>query len=164
MSKGKRIRPIKELPLKIGRSRLSNISRLFAFRKSSTASDCSKGNSPTKIFDPSKGLIGIRLKKANPKLIIKNRWINSKVIIGSWMGTILRRIPTRTAQMMLLKGPERAINPWSLLGWRKLYGSIGTGLPQPKPRRKRATVPIGSKWANGFKVNLPSSFGVGSPR
>jgi hypothetical protein len=57
------------------------------------------------------------------------------------------------------------------LGLRRLKKLIGTGFAHPKimgeriiiSRNGRSTVPTGSIWARGFKVNLPAYFAVGSP-
>lgn len=38
-----------------------------------------------------------------------------------------------------------------------------TGLPQPKPRKRRARVPSGSRCARGSRVRRPWARGVGSP-
>lgn len=74
------------------------------------------------------------------------------------------------AKRKLLRGPAREVIIISRLGWRKLKGSMGTGLAQPivgipvKALNKgRRMVPIGSAWANGFKVKRPNDLGVGSP-
>jgi len=75
----------------------------------------------------------------------------------------LRNKERRKERRKLAKGPERAVKARSFLGFKKLKGFIGTGFPQPKPASKIQTVPMGSKWERGFRVNLPSSLAVGSP-
>lgn len=53
----------------------------------------------------------------------------------------------------------------------KFRGFTGTGFAQPKTGKFKINrvkgkriVPIGSMWAIGFKVNLPSLFAVSSPK
>ena len=40
---------------------------------------------------------------------------------------------------------------------------MGTGLAQPKPNRKIAMVPMGSRWRSGFSETRPWACAVGSP-
>lgn len=53
--------------------------------------------------------------------------------------------PKIVANRMLLKGPAREIRAVSFLGFLKLWGSKLTGLPQPKPKNKSISVPMGSR-------------------
>lgn len=76
-----------------------------------------------------------------------------------------------TARSRLLIGPDKETMISSRLGCLKLKGSMGTGLAQPMVgtplkalNRGSKSVPIGSMWAMGFKVNRPLDLEVGSPR
>lgn len=71
--------------------------------------------------------------------------------------------PRIVASRILLAGPAREIRAMSVLGFLKLWGSKLTGLPQPKPKNNSIRVPIGSRWARGFRVTLFCDRGVGSP-
>jgi len=75
----------------------------------------------------------------------------------------LRMIDRRLAKIRLLVGPARAIRAESRLGWRRLKGSKGTGLPQPKRKTRSIKVPIGSRCLRGLREILPSRLAVGSP-
>lgn len=75
----------------------------------------------------------------------------------------LRMIDKRLAKMRLLVGPARAIKAESRLGWRRLKGSKGTGLPQPKRKTRSIKVPTGSRCLRGLREILPSRLAVGSP-
>ena len=75
------------------------------------------------------------------------------------------------AIVRLAKGPARETIISSRRGWRKLKGSIGTGLAQPMVGmpvkmliRGKIIVPKGSRWALGLRVSRPRDRGVGSPR
>jgi len=67
------------------------------------------------------------------------------------------------ARKKLLAGPARAVRAISFWGSEKFAGFTGTGFPQPKPKRRRNSIPNGSVWARGSRVSLPERRGVGSP-
>lgn len=90
---------------------------------------------------------------------IKKDNIIRLLAIGGIFRTRLRMV----ARIRLLAGLAKEIKAESLLGFCRLYESTGTGLPQPNLVKRMAKVPKGSRWAIGFKVNLPFILGVGSP-
>ena len=96
-----------------------------------------------RIFSPSRGKTGTRLKIASEMFIMIMRGITpaSKLSATKKLETIDKIM----ARIMLLAGPARAINAVSLLGFLRLYGSNSTGLPQPKPTTKIRMVPSGSR-------------------
>ena len=57
----------------------------------------------------------------------------------------------RIAIIRLEKGPAKEIIAASFLGCLRLKGSKGTGLPQPKPTRRKRSVPRGSRWERGLR-------------
>lgn len=73
------------------------------------------------------------------------------------------KIPLIKANSRFEAGPANAIFIMSTLGFAKYLESTGTGFAQPKPTNKIISEPKGSRWAIGFKVNLPWCFAVGSP-
>lgn len=154
----------------------SRIRKNIPYRSSSYhCCACSSGNMPPTILNPSKGWIGIRLNTARTTFKVMSEWSmfntkKSSMPINGISAT-LSRIPSNTcsrialtvANRMLETGPATEISAASRLGLRRLYGSNGTGLPQPKRAMRIIIVPSGSRCANGFKVNRPMSRGVGSP-
>lgn len=122
----------------------------------------SVGRKPLRIFSPSRGKTGTRLKMAREIFII----IMSGIILAIRLPAPRKpaTIERRVARMMLLAGPASAIKAVSRLGFLKLYGSNSTGLPQPKPTIRIKRVPRGSRWARGSRVTRPLARGVGSPR
>jgi len=115
-----------------------------------------------KTLEPSNGGMGKRLN--NARLILRE--INPSRIMLTEVGTVARRRirASRKARMTLLAGPARAIRAVSFLGFLRLYGSKGAGLPQPnRPVIRMVSVPKGSKWAKGLRVRRPKARGVGSP-
>ena len=101
------------------------------------------------------------LKTANDIFI----WVN-KINIdvrGPIYPVIRIKIPLIKANSRFEAGPANAIFIMSTLGFAKYLESTGTGFAQPKPTNKIISEPKGSRWAIGFKVNLPWCFAVGSP-
>lgn len=76
----------------------------------------SRGRRPKRIFWPSRGPIGMRLKMAMPRLVMMRGM--SKRLNGE--GRILRRIAQATASKMLLVGPAIEMRAMSLLGFSRL--------------------------------------------
>lgn len=72
----------------------------------------------------------------------------------------------------MVSGPASATRAMSFLPSFRLNGSIGTGFAAPNitgepdnmRRRGSKTLMKGSICFLGFKVNLPASFAVGSPK
>ena len=67
------------------------------------------------------------------------------------------------ANIKFTNTPEILTRKVSLFTLEKLNALIGTGFAHPKPKNKKHNKPVVSKWAIGFKVNLPAFFAVGSP-
>ncbi len=160
---GQTIIPINGWLPKKGKSKNIRIIRPYWFRFSSHSIAVSLGRRPKRIFEPSKGGTGIRLKIAKPTeriMVVRSR-------VGR-IGTCItpgkrRRELKMPAKTRLLAGPAKEIKAVSRRGSLRLKGSMGTGLPQPIWKIKRAKVPIGSRWAIGFKVSRSLTRGVGSP-
>lgn len=68
------------------------------------------------------------------------------------------------ARMRLLRGPAKEMIAMSRRGCWRLEIMVSTGLPQPKPKKRRAREPRGSRWARGLRVRRPLERGLGSPR
>ena len=79
-------------------------------------------------------------------------------------GTNLNNKPNIRAKKKFVIGPASDTVKLSHLGLVKLRELIITGLPQPKPAKRRKIVPKRSKWSIGLRLSLPMSFGVGSPK
>jgi hypothetical protein len=73
------------------------------------------------------------------------------------------RMERKMASIRLDPGPAQEIKAVSRRGLRRLKGSMGTGFPQPKRKKRSIKVPIGSRWAKGLRVNRPLNRAVGSP-
>ncbi len=67
------------------------------------------------------------------------------------------------AIIRLETGPAAEIRAEPVLGFLRLYGLKGTGLPQPIPINSKARVPKTSKCEIGLSVSLPSDLAVLSP-
>jgi len=117
--------------------------------------------SPEKICDPSRGGMGIILNIASIMLI----WVNKYSIRMRDPPTICARIivPPTNANNRFAAGPAKATFIISVLGFFRYRASTGTGFAYPKPIIRIINDPIGSRCANGFNVNLPDCFAVGSP-
>lgn len=128
------------------------------------------GKKWSKIFDPSSGGIGIRLKKASAKFICMKRKRRRKKRLSE-----KRKSSTPFPKKFLIKnadkmptakfeaGPADATIAISLNGFLKLKGFTGTGLAHPNLAINSIIVPMGSRWLNGFIVSLPEMRGVESP-
>ena len=82
---------------------------------------------PKRIFCPSNGPTGIRLKTARATLVVTR----GKTKMENWWGTSLIKKAPRIAKRILLIGPATEMMAASRLGLARLYGSKGVGLPQP---------------------------------
>lgn len=130
------------------------------------------GTNVNRMWEPSSGGIGKRLKTASRRFInttapkAKNKdWL-------AWMAGIKRIInPKTTASKMFEAGPARATFKSAYFPL-KLKGFIGTGFAPPIIKlvgriiikSGKITVKKGSIWGIGFKVSRPIFFAVGSPR
>jgi len=56
-----------------------------------------------------------------------------------------RRRARIRARRMLLRGPAKEMMAISRRGWLRLEVMVSTGLPQPKPKKRRAREPRGSR-------------------
>lgn len=74
-----------------------------------------------------------------------------------------RRRLRRRVRRMLLRGPAKEMMAMSRRGRLRLEAMVSTGLPQPKPKKRRAREPRGSRWAKGLRVRRPLERGLGSP-
>jgi hypothetical protein len=119
------------------------------------------GKNPKTILLPSRGPSGIKLKNPNIKLYKIKKYKNTENT--SPMGKILKIKANSTANNKFDTGPAKDIKAASLFGFFRLKGLKGTGLPHPNPINTRSNVPIGSKWAFGFRVKRPMSLAVLSP-
>lgn len=148
----------------IGRIKRIKIIGPYCLKISSHSRASSLGKSPKRIVPPSKGGTGKRLKSASTifKVIMALK-IGKRVNKIGDIGIILKSKESKIPRIMFDPGPAREIKAASLLGFFKLKGSIGTGLPQPKRKINKAKVPKGSRWARGFKVRRSLILGVGSP-
>ena len=106
---------IKEDPPKLGKINKNKIIVPNLLKKVSTSYAYFLGNIPTKIFPPSKGWIGIRLKIANETLSITN---GTATIVKA--GKTLAMIDTINAIIKFDAGPAREIIAESFLGFFRL--------------------------------------------
>jgi len=120
----------------------------------------SAGNSPRRIFSPSSGYTGTRLKTARLTLSISS---GIRIALKAIKGVNLISNEMMSASARLLSGPASEMMAPSRRLSRKLNGSKGTGFPQPKPTNRIASVPSGSRCARGLSVRRPRDRGVGSP-
>ncbi len=145
-----------DLPANKGRIKKSNRNIPYLFKKPSMSRARPGETSPINIFPPSNGWIGTRLKTARLTFrTIKGTRSGEAVSLKSNEKTLARRI--------FEIGPATEMRAASLRGFSRLYGSNCTGFPQPKLATMSMSVPMGSRWASGFRVSLPCSLGVGSP-
>jgi len=128
------------------------------------------GNNENKIWEPSKGGIGIKLN--NPRTILYKTTIAAMVKkLSGREGMNLIINPKIKARVKLDKGPANETFKSPHLLSLKFMGLIGTGLAHPimgipennKSMGKRIE-PTKSRWTKGFKDNLPSSLAVESPK
>jgi hypothetical protein len=134
------------------------------------------GRRSAKILDPSRGGIGIRLnmasKRFNLPIIIKSDIKKNTVSLGAKFANNLTIKLARIAKITLDKGPAKETKAKSFLPSLRLKTSTGTGLAAPiiigepviRRRRGRAILIMGSICFWGFRVNLPISRAVGSPK
>ena len=131
------------------------------------------GNKLNKIFDPSSGGIGTRLKIASSTFMstaTNKSW--TKESERDSTGASLITIDNTRATAIFEAGPAIATSNSPHLLFRRLYGLYGTGFAQPKMSppgrianiRGRITEPKGSKCFSGFSVRRPSYFAVVSPK
>lgn len=115
--------------------------------------------------------MGKRLKKQSKKLAIAIIWKGKKRL--EVLGKNLEKREKKNPIRKLLRGPAKETFRIPFRGFLKKKGLTGTGFAQPikgplprvaiKRKNGTKTVPIGSMWAKGLRVNLPSIFAVGSP-
>lgn len=133
------------------------------------------GRTENKIFEPSSGGTGIRLKIAKRRFI-KTIITKNGPIAGrkeKFKNLITR--PKIIAKKMLAAGPDNATKAGPHFLFFKLSGLKGTGLAQPmiivgapksagKARSSGKIIePNGSKCGKGFRVNRPAASAVLSP-
>lgn len=122
------------------------------------------GRNTLYILLPSRGGKGKRLKSPRPIFIVT---IDNNVIVSrsklSVAFSSLSKIPATKAMRKLERGPDKATRRLSVLGFFKLYGLTGTGLPHPKFVKSIIRKPKTSKCAIGLSVSRPLYFAVGSP-
>ncbi|MCX7943785.1 MAG: hypothetical protein N2746_04685 [Deltaproteobacteria bacterium] len=151
------------------------------FSKNSMIYILFSGKIPYKILLPSRGGIGMRLKRNNPIFTCITLIINRKralktyeSLLGIITSNILPKSIISVAKMRLLRGPANAVYiiPFLIDIFRlKNKGLKGTGFAHPKNGIPEKTIPIigmitvprRSIWANGFNVSLPSLYAVSSP-
>ena len=130
------------------------------------------GNRLNKIFDPSSGGIGTRLKIARNRLIkIAVIAIFINVFVNPKPTPILMKIDIKIAIKIFESGPAIATNNSPHRWFRKLYGLYGTGFAQPTTKPDpditkmagRIIEPNGSKCLIGLIVNRPAYLAVTSP-
>lgn len=131
------------------------------------------GNNAKRIFEPSSGGIGIKLKIAKTiliKIIISIKIKNGLLIIPKNIVNFKIKLKIIAIER-LLNGPANPISPLSLFGFFKFKGLNGTGFAQPnkigllaiKSKNGNKNEPKKSKCFKGFKVSRPAFFAVGSP-
>lgn len=124
--------------------------------------------------------MGTKLKTAKVKFIqtIKENIAFKFKKRLEFEGRILIKKEKRRAKRKLAKGPAKATLAESFLGFLKLEGSIGTGFAQPKTipsfvgernlsnnkNPGKIIEPKRSKCFKGFKLNLPETSAVRSPK
>ena len=119
------------------------------------------GNKANNTFEPSRGLTGIRLKRAKYMFMAAN--CTNAINHSPETGKALVIIINNQAIKKLISAPEAAIKAVSRTGSLRLKGSYGAGFPHPNRVNKIAKTPNGSRWARGSRVSLPFTLGVGSP-
>ncbi len=119
--------------------------------------------SSARMFEPSRGGMGMRLKIIKIKLIntISDRSDDRLAEAKGWRKRSAK--PKIIARVKFASGPARALIKLPMRGFLKLLGLMRTGLPQPKPSVSKKIVPSGSRWASGLSVTRPSSSAVLSP-
>ena len=142
--------------------------RLYLSRKFRIS--CFSGKRLYKIFDPSNGGIGTRLKTIRAKFTIT---IDTKIsnICELTTRPLLRARPKIRASTRFDAGPASATmsSPHRLLD--KLYGLYGTGFAYPKTtgdpllisRNGRKTEPNQLRCTRGLRESLPALYAVLSP-
>ena len=132
------------------------------------------GKKAKRTFEPSSGGIGTRLKTPRATFIkitmfMKNKNAGEANPKNAKIFKIKLKI---IAIEKLLNGPDKPINPLSLLGFFKYKGLNGTGFAQPNKTglliKKRVNgkrnEPKKSRCFIGFKVSRPAFLAVGSPK
>jgi len=71
--------------------------------------------------------------------------------------------PNINAINKFVAGPARATSKLPTAGFLKLRGLTGTGFPQPKRKKIKASVPHKSRCFKGLMVRRPAIFAVSSP-
>ena len=134
------------------------------------------GSKSEKIFEPSSGGIGIRLKIASKRLslaiAVKTNVKKLTSSVDSKFTITFRIRLARIAKTTFVRGPAKETSARSFLPSLKLNGSTGTGLaapiiigePEIRRIRGRAILIRGSICFLGSRVNRPKRRAVGSPR
>src|SRR3990167_2674699 len=117
--------------------------------------DFPRGSKPLTIANPSRGWIGIRLKSPRMTFMeIKGTKridpIIKKLERLKKMNN-LSTIDSVTASNKFDAGPAKEIRAPSFRGFFRLKGSNCTGLPQPKPKKRRNMAPYRSICTSGFR-------------
>ncbi len=103
------------------------------------------GKSPSTTLNPSKGLIGNKLKIPRTIFIFIKKTKTTRLIVRKNCSlnnmNNLSIIESNIAKIKFDAGPAKEIQRVSFLGFFKLKESIGTGFPQPKPKRSKKTIP-----------------------
>lgn len=137
------------------------------------------GKIKAKIFEPSSGGIGTKLKNAKRRFTytivpnIKPTKLLFLIIFKGKLGNKKRQIKAKMSAInTFVKGPANETIAMSFRPSLRLNGSTGTGFAAPKitgePERikirGRAILIKGSMCFLGLRVSLPDNLAVGSPR
>ena len=125
------------------------------------------GKITPKIFDPSRGGIGIKLNNPRP-IFINPKYKRNFIIIYTIVTELNLYNKTyknndSIATMKFVKGPANETKAIPSFGFLKNMGVILTGFAYPTLKKTKHIRPNKSKCFKGFNDNLPSSFAVGSP-
>ncbi len=128
-------------------------------RKYPTLSDAN----PIRIFEPSKGGIGIRFRAASVILMLTKVFTNTAVILDMGIEDSLKNSTVVKAMSKFARTPAEDTKMSAFLLFGMLSRLTGTGFAHPKPTRKSMSVPIGSRCLSGLRLSLPAHLAVGSP-
>ena len=131
------------------------------------------GRRREKTFEPSRGGIGIRLNMARRRFIFTMVYKIAVINPNPRNGEVTWRImAVIMAIITFVRGPASETIAISFIPSLRLKGSTGTGLAAPNitgeedniRRSGRSMLMTGSIWLLGFRVSLPASLAVGSPK
>lgn len=132
------------------------------------------GNNANKIFEPSSGGIGTKLKMPRKRLTM-TIVLNIKALAEDSMLNIARNLnasPKIIAKTKFENAPAMATFKTPHFLSDKFSSTYGTGLAQPNTKpalviikiKGKKTDPTGSRCFKGFKVKRPIRFAVWSPK